>query len=154
MKRKDRIIRSTSDLQVGDRVHYQPDHYGLTKWENGIVKGIREHTKDAVWVVYSCAGEWDRYQDYTSAKTNINDLYKGWLEEPMTTEQAEQKYLCEHCKEGCDCPYCSCTCLESSTCSMRCKTCNERIWFHGSWGMPDKPEKFNCPYCGAECNPL
>jgi hypothetical protein len=72
-------------LDVGDKVHYQPAHYGLSKWENGIVKEIRinppepyQPCLDSVWVVYNCGGNWDDYKNYTSAKTNLSDLYLGW----------------------------------------------------------------------------
>jgi len=71
-------IQSSAELHIGDRVRYQPDHYGDDKWENGIVKEVREGVSDSVWVVYHCAGEWDRYRDYTSAKTNLCDLKLGW----------------------------------------------------------------------------
>ena len=65
-------------LKVGASVHYQPEHYGNDRWENGIIKEIRYNVKDAVWVVYNCNGEWHRYKDYTSAKTNLYDLKLGW----------------------------------------------------------------------------
>ena len=65
------------NLQIGDKVHYQPEHYGEKKWENGIVKEIRN---GGVWVVYNCAGNWERYWDYTGAKTNMQDLKIGWRE--------------------------------------------------------------------------
>ncbi len=64
--------------KVGDHVRYQPDHYGPDEYENGIVKEVRENVDDAVWVVYNCAGEWDRYREYTSAKTQLIDLKPGW----------------------------------------------------------------------------
>jgi hypothetical protein len=67
--------------QVGQHVHYQPDHYKESnRFENGIVKEVRDECDDAVWVVYNCAGEWDRYREYTSAKTNLRDLCIGWRE--------------------------------------------------------------------------
>lgn len=65
-------------LRIGDKVHYQPPHYGDSKWENGIVKEIRPDVKNGVWVVYNCNGEWHRYEEYTSAKTNLSDLKLGW----------------------------------------------------------------------------
>jgi hypothetical protein len=66
-------------LKIGDKVHYQPEHYvERNEWENGKIKEIRECVEDAVWVVYNCNGEWHRYQDYTSAKTNLRDLKLGW----------------------------------------------------------------------------
>lgn len=67
-----------ASLHVGDKVHYQPLHYGSEEWENGLVKEIREGVTESVWVVYNCSGNWDRYKDYTSAKTNLIDLRLGW----------------------------------------------------------------------------
>lgn len=71
-------IINITDLRIGQKVHYQPEHYSTTRWENGIIKEIRQNTLDAVWVVYNCAGEWKRYKDYTSAKTNLRDLRLNW----------------------------------------------------------------------------
>jgi hypothetical protein len=52
------MIINISDLKIGDKVCYQPDHYKKDgKWENGIVKEIPEHTITAVRVVYNCAGD-------------------------------------------------------------------------------------------------
>jgi hypothetical protein len=65
-------------LHVGDKVHYQPSHYGLDDFENGIIKEIREGRTDGVWVVYNCAGNWKHYTEYTSALTNLSDLKLGW----------------------------------------------------------------------------
>ena len=65
-------------LSLGDKVHYQPKHYGENEWGNGVIKEIREEKLDAVWVVYHCAGNWDRYSEYTSALTNLRDLKLGW----------------------------------------------------------------------------
>ena len=65
-------------LHVGQQVHYQPEHYGDDKWENGIIKEIRPEKVDGVWVVYNCADNWDRYTEYTSALTNLRDLKLKW----------------------------------------------------------------------------
>lgn len=67
-----------SKLNVGDKVYYQPEHYGDDKWENGIIKEIRPGKTDGVWVVYNCAGNWDCYMNYTGALTNLRDLKLGW----------------------------------------------------------------------------
>jgi hypothetical protein len=67
-----------ANLKVGDKVCYQPSHYDEDKWENGMVKEIPDHTNNSIRVVYNCAGEWDNFQDYTSALTNIRDLSLGW----------------------------------------------------------------------------
>ncbi len=71
-------LTNIATLRIGQKVHYQPEHYGSSKWENGIIKEIREDVLDAVWVVYNCCGEWHRYKEYTSAKTNLRDLRLGW----------------------------------------------------------------------------
>lgn len=68
-------------LKIGDKVHYQPSYYGDDKWENGMIKEIRDNVDDAVWVVYNCNGEWHRFKDYTSAKTQLSDLFYGWKHE-------------------------------------------------------------------------
>jgi hypothetical protein len=65
-------------LRIGDRVHYQPEHYGDNRWENGRIKEIRPEKLDGVWVVYNCGGDWDNYENYTSALTNLRDLKPGW----------------------------------------------------------------------------
>jgi hypothetical protein len=75
-----------SDLKVGDKVCYQPEHYEASgEFENGIVKEIPSFASDAghahynsVRVVYNCAGNWNDYANYTSALTNLRDLKLGW----------------------------------------------------------------------------
>ena len=67
-----------AQLRVGQKVHYQPAHYGEDEWENGMVKEIRESRMDGVWVVYNCTGNWDRYRNYTGALTMLEDLKLGW----------------------------------------------------------------------------
>lgn len=73
-------------INVGDKVHYVPGHYGKDKYENGIVKEIPPFAYDpnshvgynCARVVYNCGGNWENYKDYTSALTNLNDLHHGW----------------------------------------------------------------------------
>lgn len=65
-------------LKIGDKVHYQPSHYGPDKWENGMIKEIPDHTNTSVRVVYNCAGDWDNFKNYTSAMTSLKDLELGW----------------------------------------------------------------------------
>lgn len=65
-------------LRIGDKVHYQPTHYSLNEWENGIIKEIRPDRLDVVWVVYNCAGNWKRFNDYTSACTRLEDIKLNW----------------------------------------------------------------------------
>ena len=71
-------MKDISKLKTGVRVHYQPSHYENDEYENGIVKEIPSHTNQVVRVVYNCAGEWDRFMDFTSALTDIRDLQIGW----------------------------------------------------------------------------
>jgi len=66
-----------AELKIGDKVYYQPEHYD-DKYENGIVKEIPNWSTDSVRVVYNCAGDWKNYENYTSALTNVRDLYIGW----------------------------------------------------------------------------
>jgi hypothetical protein len=58
---------------VGDKVTYCTEH----KTEHGIVKSISD--ENYVFVVYHCAGEWDRYKDYTGQLTSIQALTIGWV---------------------------------------------------------------------------
>lgn len=67
------------DVKKGDKVYYQPKHYKPDgEFENGMVKEIIKNNFDCIRVVYNCAGEWSNYEHYTSALTNIKDLYLGW----------------------------------------------------------------------------
>lgn len=73
------MIQNIAALRIGQKVHYRPQHYEeIGEWENGMIKEIRANCLDAIWVVYNCNGEWHRFKDYTSAKTNLNDLFAGW----------------------------------------------------------------------------
>lgn len=71
-------MESVVYLRVGDKVRYQPDHYDNNRWENGIVKEISEDFPDSVRVVYNCGGDWENYQNYTGALTQLRDLRIGW----------------------------------------------------------------------------
>lgn len=65
-----------NQFKPGDKVHYTA-HEGA-KPENGIVKKCGT-VADCCWVVYKCDGNWERYQDYTSALTANNELKIGWV---------------------------------------------------------------------------
>jgi hypothetical protein len=65
-------------LKIGQKVHYQPKHYKEDQWENGMIKEIPDHTNNAIRVVFHCNGDWNKFQDYTSQLTNLNDLKSGW----------------------------------------------------------------------------
>lgn len=79
----------SSKIQIGAKVYYQPEHYKSDdKFENGLVKEIPEHTTSAVRVVYNCRGDWKNFKDFTSALTDVSDLYYGWKhEEIQITEE-------------------------------------------------------------------
>lgn len=68
-----------SKLKVGEKVCYQPDHYkDADRYENGMIKEIPDHTNQSIRVVYNCAGDWDNFEKYTSALTDLRDLKLGW----------------------------------------------------------------------------
>ncbi len=62
-------------LEVGDYVHYTPD---AGPKENGRIKSIGSGGRASV--VYKCAGEWDKYKEYTGAVTELNRLSRGWID--------------------------------------------------------------------------
>jgi len=67
------------DVKVGDKVYYKPEHYTDGQEENGIIKEIPDNQDMFARVVFRCAGNWDRYQDYTGQQTNLLDLNAGWM---------------------------------------------------------------------------
>ena len=89
------MITDISKIKVGDKVHYMPA-YKLKDniYENGIVKEIPDNQLEYVRVVYNCCGDWKNYQNYTSALTNIRDLYNGWnhskSKEELLKEQEDE----------------------------------------------------------------
>jgi NTP pyrophosphatase (non-canonical NTP hydrolase) len=60
-------------FKPGDFVHLNAS---VVKKENGRVKSVNGNT---VFVVYHCNNEWDRYQEYTGAGTDISQLSPGWI---------------------------------------------------------------------------
>ena len=60
-------------MKKGDRVTYVPT---VGTPEHGIVKRM---DGDHAFVVYSCAGEWGQYENYTAARTRLEDLREGWI---------------------------------------------------------------------------
>lgn len=66
-------------MKIGDKVHYTP---AFGRIENGIIKAIGK-SAFTVFVVYKCGGDWENYQNYTAASTNILDLKEGWIEEKI-----------------------------------------------------------------------
>ena len=60
------------DIKAGMKVTYRT-HY---KTEKGIVKSIQNDRH--AFVVYYCNGDWDNYENYTAARTKVEDLEIGW----------------------------------------------------------------------------
>ena len=65
-----------SDLKVGQWVEYTAPHGDK---EQGRIKSWNDKW---VFVVYNCAEEWERFEQYTAAATNRDDLI--CIEEPKT----------------------------------------------------------------------
>lgn len=66
---------------IGKWVLYTPS-YGKT--EKGRIKSWNEKW---IFVVYACAGEWDRFQDYTGAATHPKDLRFTTAEEVVSVRK-------------------------------------------------------------------
>ena len=60
------------EFEEGDKVTY----ISYNKKEHGIIKSIPD--QEHAFVVYNCAGLWDKYKGYTAARTEIKDLVQGW----------------------------------------------------------------------------
>lgn len=60
-------------LKKGEKVTYS-DGY---KTEKGIVKEIKPDGRK-MFVVYHCGDDWDHYEDYTSALTDLSMINVGW----------------------------------------------------------------------------
>ena len=62
---------------VGDKVTFIKGG----KKEHGIVKTVKHNsfTKSRIYVVYHCEGNWNFYQNYTSALTDAEHLQLGWI---------------------------------------------------------------------------
>ena len=74
-------------MKAGDKVHYIPfEGCEPSQYENGIIKRETSN-KEGFFVVYNCAGNWERIEDYTAANTNKRDLKPGWHEEARNAKQ-------------------------------------------------------------------
>ena len=65
------------ELDKGDKVTYVPEH---GKRQIGVVKS-KCADSEHVFVVYNCGGDWDHFDEYTAARTNIKYLIRGWQPE-------------------------------------------------------------------------
>ena len=71
MKTKNKF-NNIDEVEKGMKVTYVTSH----KIQIGIVKSISD--ENHVFVVYHCAENWDDYENYTAARTRLEDLRKGW----------------------------------------------------------------------------
>jgi hypothetical protein len=62
------LINNLSEDDIGRWVYYKTEY----KNEKGRIKSWNDKY---VFVVYTCAGEWDNFQDYTGNATRPEDLY-------------------------------------------------------------------------------
>lgn len=68
-------------FKEGDKVTYFGNKYkGL---EHGVVYRTPWDNEDFVPVVYSCAGNWDRFKEYTPARTDRKELRLGWTDKDI-----------------------------------------------------------------------
>lgn len=74
-------------MKPGDHVTYIGNPH--KKPEKGIIASIRSDKKCAA-VVYSCAGDWENYKDYTAARTALTDLKLGWNETNKETDRTDK----------------------------------------------------------------
>ena len=68
-------------FKPGDKVTFVNEY----KKEQGLVKSLSDDKH--VFVVYHCDDEWDRYFDYTAARTKISDLVPGWIVEDREADE-------------------------------------------------------------------
>lgn len=68
-------ITKLTDKDIGRWVIYKPFHAksfdDRDQWERGKLKSWNDTN---IFVVYHCNNEWHRFQDYTGAATDPNDL--------------------------------------------------------------------------------
>lgn len=99
------------NFKKGDSVSY----IGKDKIEIGIVKSVPED-KNAVFVVYNCAGAWEHYEQYTAARTNVIDLVHGWFDDMTAAIQSK-----------CDHYYLYTNAKHQPVTQMRCANCGKVI---------------------------
>jgi hypothetical protein len=74
-------------MKAGDKVYYVPfKGCDPSQYENGIIK--RETPLGyGFFVVYNCAGNWHRIEDYTAANTPKEMLKRGWHRKARNANQ-------------------------------------------------------------------
>lgn len=74
IEKSDLVDEPIEPMKEGDYVHYTPEHGPK---ENGRIKIMG---KEFASVVYKCAGEWDKFIEYTGARTEVSRLSRGWID--------------------------------------------------------------------------
>jgi hypothetical protein len=63
-------------IAVGDKLIYQPKHYGSSHYDKCRVAKIID--SERVSIVTICGGDWENYLNYSSQIVAISDLKSGW----------------------------------------------------------------------------
>lgn len=74
------------NLKPGDKVTYIPSYAkdDPELWDRGIVKSLNDDLH--VFVVYNCNGQWDKYKNYTAARTPVKNLVRSWSGKTLVKE--------------------------------------------------------------------
>lgn len=84
---------------VGKFIVYIPD--GGDRCEIGKIKSISDETH--AFIVYNCNGEWERYTDYTAARTrieNVEFINDDKIKIILSMDIYFRKPKCDQCKES------------------------------------------------------
>lgn len=81
-------------MKIGDKVTYRHQ----CSDEEGIIKSFSELDLVTAFVVFKCAGNWDKYKDYTGQSVRISHLKLGWKSDQvkLAAAQAEKEKSCDH----------------------------------------------------------
>jgi hypothetical protein len=71
-------------------------------------------------------------------------MFTANLNNPLTTDEAIERFQCDDCKKGNPCEW---ECVESATCSRPCRKCGERNWFAGDLPLDGE---FVCLSCNTK----
>lgn len=84
----------TEELKPGTLCHYSPNH---GQKQNGKVKSIGENY---AFVVFHCNNEWDKYEDYTGQRVDLDSLRYGWVDKKgdLKPEYCDHRYIATNAK--------------------------------------------------------
>jgi hypothetical protein len=98
-------IKSLKPAHVGAWVLYKP-YFGpgaipdAPRHVNEQIGRIKSWNDKYIFVVYNCAGEWDKFADYTAAATDTSELI--FIDE-ISCEVCPKKHSCEFSMQGGSC---------------------------------------------------